>query len=144
MNNLYQALSHPVRRKILKLLGSGALPAGELAAHFDVSKPTMSGHFNVLKDAGLIQPEREGTTIRYRLNVSVLEEAAAATESMKGEAEALLHAIGRFRLAQHEGVAAGSASVAPIAFRRSEPALREPRLQALPARSVSGAEWRTY
>lgn len=75
---MYQALAHPARRQILKLLGAGPMAAGEIAERFDVSKPTMSGHFNVLKDAGLIQPEREGTTIRYRLNVSVLEEAAAA------------------------------------------------------------------
>jgi DNA-binding transcriptional ArsR family regulator len=84
VNNLYHALSHPVRRQILKLLGDGAMPAGEIAGHFDVSKPTMSGHFNVLKDAGLIQAEREGTTIRYRLNVSVLEEAAAAILELVG------------------------------------------------------------
>lgn len=88
MNNLYQALSHPVRRKILKLLNAGALPAGEIAGHFDVSKPTMSGHFNVLKDAGLIQAERDGTTIRYRLNVSVLEEAAAAILELMGAGDA--------------------------------------------------------
>ena len=84
MNNLYQALSHPVRRRILTLLNGGPLPAGEIAAHFDVSKPTMSGHFNVLKEAGLIQAERDGTTIRYRLNVSVLEEAAAAILGLIG------------------------------------------------------------
>ena len=87
MNNLYQALSHPVRRRILSLLNGGPLPAGEIAAHFDVSKPTMSGHFNVLKDAGLIQAERDGTTIRYRLNVSVLEEAAAAILGLLGAGE---------------------------------------------------------
>lgn len=87
MNNLYQALSHPVRRKILTLLNGGPLSAGEIAAHFDVSKPTMSGHFNVLKDAGLIQPERDGTTIRYRLNVSVLEEAATAILGLLGAGE---------------------------------------------------------
>jgi DNA-binding transcriptional ArsR family regulator len=84
VNNLYQALSHPVRRKILTLLNGGPLAAGEIAAHFGVSKPTMSGHFNVLKDAGLIQAERDGTTIRYRLNVSVLEEAAAAILGLIG------------------------------------------------------------
>ncbi|MBX7250149.1 MAG: autorepressor SdpR family transcription factor [Caulobacteraceae bacterium] len=87
MNNLYHALSHPVRRKILKLLNAGPMAAGEIAAHFDVSKPTMSGHFNVLKDADLIQAEREGTTIRYRLNVSVLEEAAAAILGLIGAGE---------------------------------------------------------
>ena len=81
---MYQALSHPARRRVLKLLGQGPLSAGEIAERFDVSKPTMSGHFNVLKEAGLIQPERDGTTIRYRLNVSVLEEAAAAILDLVG------------------------------------------------------------
>jgi ArsR family transcriptional regulator, arsenate/arsenite/antimonite-responsive transcriptional repressor len=81
---MYQALAHPARRRILKLLGAGPLSAGEISDQFDVSKPTMSGHFNVLKDAGLIQAERDGTTIRYRLNVSVLEEAAAAILDLVG------------------------------------------------------------
>ncbi len=77
MNNVFQALAHPVRRKVLSLLGDGPLSAGELAARFDVAKPTMSGHFNVLKEAGLILAERDGTTIRYRLNASVAAEAVA-------------------------------------------------------------------
>jgi len=84
---MYQALAHPARRRILKLLGLGPLAAGEIAEQFDVSKPTMSGHFNVLKDAGLIQAERDGTTIRYRLNASVLEEAAAAILNLLGTGE---------------------------------------------------------
>ena len=84
MNKTYHALSHPARRRILKLLGGGPMAAGEIADRFDVSKPTMSGHFNVLKEAGLIQAERDGTTIRYRLNVSVLEEAAAAIFDLVG------------------------------------------------------------
>lgn len=78
MNAVFQALSHPARRRVLALLRDGPMSAGNLAAMFDVSKPTMSGHFNVLKDAGLIQAERDGTTIRYRLNVSVAEEAVSA------------------------------------------------------------------
>lgn len=84
VNRLYQALAHPVRRRILNLLGSGPMTAGELSEAFEVSKPTMSGHFSVLKDAGLIQAEREGTTIRYRLNASVLEEAATAILDLLG------------------------------------------------------------
>jgi DNA-binding transcriptional ArsR family regulator len=84
---MYQALAHPARRQVLKLLGDGPMTAGEIADRFDVSKPTMSGHFTVLKDAGLIQPERDGTTIRYRLNVSVLEEAAAAILDLMGAGE---------------------------------------------------------
>jgi DNA-binding transcriptional ArsR family regulator len=88
VSNLYQALAHPARRRILKLLGDGPMAAGEIAEHFDVSKPTLSGHFNVLKDAGLVQAERDGTTIRYRLNVSVLEEAAAAILELLGTGRA--------------------------------------------------------
>lgn len=84
VNKMYHALAHPVRRRVLKLLGNGPMTAGEIADRFDVSKPTMSGHFNVLKEAGVIQPERDGTTIRYRLNVSVLEEAAAAILDLVG------------------------------------------------------------
>jgi len=54
------------------------MTAGELAGQFELSAPTMSGHFNVLKEAGLIQADRQGSTITYRLNVSVLEEAMMA------------------------------------------------------------------
>jgi DNA-binding transcriptional ArsR family regulator len=78
MNTVFQALAHPLRRKVLSLLSEGPMTAGDLAAQFDVAKPTMSGHFNVLKDAGLILAEREGTTIRYRLNASVAAETVAA------------------------------------------------------------------
>jgi DNA-binding transcriptional ArsR family regulator len=49
--------------------------AGELAAHFPLSKPTLSGHFAVLREADLVEAVREGTTITYRLKLSVLEEA---------------------------------------------------------------------
>lgn len=51
------------------------MSAGDLAAHFDVTKPTMSGHFAVLKDAGLVDATRQGTSLIYRLNTSVLEDA---------------------------------------------------------------------
>lgn len=78
MKSVYEALSHPVRRKILKLLRQSDCSAGELAEHFDLSKSTMSGHFTVLKAADLVTTVRSGTTITYRLNVSVLEEAILA------------------------------------------------------------------
>ncbi len=54
------------------------MTAGELAAAFELSWPTMSGHFTVLREADLIDAEKTGTTITYRLNASVLEEALAA------------------------------------------------------------------
>jgi DNA-binding transcriptional ArsR family regulator len=78
MNKVYRAISDPTRRRVLALLRERDMTAGELAGHFELSAPTMSGHFAVLKDAGLIQADRAGTTITYRLNVSVLEEAMMA------------------------------------------------------------------
>ena len=54
------------------------MSAGEIASHFDLAKPTLSGHFAVLRAADLVQTERAGTTITYRLNLSVLEEALMA------------------------------------------------------------------
>ena len=51
------------------------MTAGEIAEHFELTKPTLSKHFNVLKEADLIQGIRQGTVINYCLNVSVLEEA---------------------------------------------------------------------
>ncbi len=75
MSDVYRALSDPTRRRILELLRQGPMRAGELAAHFPHAKPTMSKHFNVLKEADLIVGEKSGTTITYRLSLSVLEEA---------------------------------------------------------------------
>lgn len=74
MNQIFEALAHPTRRAILEMLKSGSRTAGELADAFDVSKPTMSGHFAKLKEAGLIQADQRGTTILYSLNLSTLEE----------------------------------------------------------------------
>jgi len=72
---IYRALSDPTRRRILQLLREGDLQAGELADYFELSKPTLSKHFSILKEAGLIDGEKTGTAIRYSLHVSVLEEA---------------------------------------------------------------------
>ena len=75
MNAVFDALSHPIRREVLQLLKRGGMSAGELASHFAVSKPTMSGHFAKLKAAGLIRGENKGGTITYTLSMSTLEEA---------------------------------------------------------------------
>jgi DNA-binding transcriptional ArsR family regulator len=74
MNVVFEALSHPTRREILEMLKGSSRTAGELADAFAVSKPTMSGHFAKLKEAGLIQSDQKGTTIVYSLNLSTLEE----------------------------------------------------------------------
>lgn len=74
MSGVFDALSHPIRRAVLEALKGGAKTAGELAAPFPVSKPTMSGHFAKLREAGLIRGEQCGGHIVYSLNLSVLEE----------------------------------------------------------------------
>jgi ArsR family transcriptional regulator, arsenate/arsenite/antimonite-responsive transcriptional repressor len=75
MTSVFDALSHPTRRQVLELLKGGMMSAGEIAEHFDVSKPTMSGHFARLKEAGLIRGEQRGGSIIYSLNMTTLEEA---------------------------------------------------------------------
>lgn len=87
MSDVYAALAHPVRRKILLLLREKRMRAGELAEHFDLAKPTLSGHFNILKNAGLVTSERQGTTIYYRLNTSVMQETIAALMNLIGQGE---------------------------------------------------------
>ena len=84
MNDVYRALSDPTRRRILALLRGVDLPAGELAARFDLAWPTISGHLRVLREADLVQADRHGTSITYHLNVSVLEEAMASLMSALG------------------------------------------------------------
>jgi DNA-binding transcriptional ArsR family regulator len=74
-NKVFKALADPTRRRVLALLRGGALTAGELSDQFPVSKPTMSAHFAVLQKAGLIEAEKIGRTIYYRVKMSVLEEA---------------------------------------------------------------------
>jgi ArsR family transcriptional regulator, arsenate/arsenite/antimonite-responsive transcriptional repressor len=74
-NGVFKALADPTRRKILELLKDRDMTASELADHFPLAKPTLSGHFGVLKAADLIVGNKEGTTITYSLNVSLVEEA---------------------------------------------------------------------
>lgn len=75
MSSVFEALSHPIRREVLEMLKGGGMTAGEIAEHFPVSKPTMSGHFAKLKEAGLIQGENRRGSVVYTLNMSTLEEA---------------------------------------------------------------------
>lgn len=75
MSSVFKALADPTRRQVLAYLRERPMSAGELADRFDVSKPTMSAHFNVLREAGLIDASKHGKSIVYRLRMSVLEEA---------------------------------------------------------------------
>jgi DNA-binding transcriptional ArsR family regulator len=78
MNLVFKALSDPTRRHILQLLRKRPMNAGEISEHFNISKPTLSAHFAVLREADLIEAEKQGTTITYRLKLSVLEDALLA------------------------------------------------------------------
>jgi ArsR family transcriptional regulator len=75
---VFKAISDPSRRKLLKLLQRGSKPAGELAEAFDMTKGSLSHHFNVLKAADLVRCERRGQQIVYSLNTSVFEAAGLA------------------------------------------------------------------
>ncbi len=77
MNDAFQALSDPTRREILRMLRIREMAAGEIAEQFSLAKSTLSGHFNVLKHAGLIVAEKSGTSIVYSLNLSIVEETVA-------------------------------------------------------------------
>jgi DNA-binding transcriptional ArsR family regulator len=74
INKVFKALADPTRRKILHLLRAGELSAGELAEHCDMSKPSVSHHFNVLKEAELIASRREGQSIYYSLDTTAVED----------------------------------------------------------------------
>lgn len=74
MNEVFKALADPTRREILRVLRGGERTAGELAELFPIAKSTLSGHFSVLKAANLVETERQGTTIIYRLNTTVFQD----------------------------------------------------------------------
>jgi DNA-binding transcriptional ArsR family regulator len=75
MSLIFKALADPTRRRVLELLRKRPMTAGELSDHFPVSKPTMSAHFAVLREANLVAAQKSGKTITYHLKLSVLEDA---------------------------------------------------------------------
>jgi DNA-binding transcriptional ArsR family regulator len=75
MNTVFKALSHPARREIIAMLQKSPLSSGEIAAAFDMAWPSVTGHLAALKEAELVETERDGNVVRYRLNISAAEEA---------------------------------------------------------------------
>jgi ArsR family transcriptional regulator len=73
-NAVFRALADPTRREIVKLLRRKALSSGEIAEHFPTAWATISRHLGVLRDAGMITAERNGNSIVYELNATVLQE----------------------------------------------------------------------
>lgn len=87
----YKAIAHPIRRDILKRLRNGPLSAGELAAQYTISKPSLSSHFSALKEADLIFAKRDGNHIYYNLNLTVANEVLAALMDIFGITQESYH-----------------------------------------------------
>ncbi len=74
MDAVFRALNDVTRREILELLKKNDLNAGEIADHFNISKPSISHHLDLLKRAGLISSEKQGQFVVYSLNTSIMED----------------------------------------------------------------------
>jgi len=81
---VFKALADPTRRKILHLLNDGDRTAGQLAEQFNISAPSMSHHFNILKQADLIYARREGQAIYYSLNTTVFQDLVGVVMNLFG------------------------------------------------------------
>lgn len=90
MEAAIKAIAEPRRREILRLVWSAELPAGEIASHFEVTRPAISQHLRVLKSAGLVSERREGTRRLYRARQETLEEVRTYLERFWDERLALL------------------------------------------------------
>ena len=74
MNSLFKALNDETRRKIIEMLKDGDMNAGEIADQFDISKPSISHHLDILKRADLITSEKKGQFVEYSLNTTILDD----------------------------------------------------------------------
>lgn len=84
LNDAFKALADPTRRKILEILSKEDKKAGEIAEYFDISKPSISHHLTILKNAGLITDERQGQSIVYSLNTTVFQDVLKWFYDFKG------------------------------------------------------------
>ncbi len=83
MNSIFKALSDPTRRDILDLLREKNRSAGEIAEYFSISKPSISHHLDLLKQADLVSVERKGKQRIYSLNTSIIDEILAWAVNLK-------------------------------------------------------------
>lgn len=74
MNSIFKALNDETRRRIIELLKEKDMNAGEIADEFNISKPSISHHLDLLKRADLISSEKKGKYIEYSLNTTILED----------------------------------------------------------------------
>ena len=83
MDAVAQALADPIRRDLLRMLGQRPHTAGELAGAFSVSRPAVSRHLRVLREAGLVRDAPNGRTREYQLVLAALDELAAYVQSLR-------------------------------------------------------------
>lgn len=76
MNEMFKALSDPTRRQILEMLAKRDMSAGEIADQFNMSKPSISHHLSILRNADLVSSEKEGQSVIYSLNTTVFQEVS--------------------------------------------------------------------
>jgi ArsR family transcriptional regulator len=76
-DDVFKAMADPTRRRIIRLLSGGEMTAGELAKNFDISAPSMSHHFTVLRNAGLVTSRKEGQQVCYVLETTVVQDFLA-------------------------------------------------------------------
>lgn len=87
MGDTWSALADPTRRKILSLLKVRDMNAGEIAEQFNMTKPSISHHLSLLKQAGLVTAEKHGQNVVYSLNLSVVEEMLQLISELAGRKE---------------------------------------------------------
>ena len=83
MRSVWEALADPTRREILKILRKGDLTAGEIHSFFDITKPSLSHHLSILKDANLVSNKKNGQNIIYSLNLSAFNEVIEYIRGLK-------------------------------------------------------------
>lgn len=83
MDSLFKAMNDPTRREILNLLKRKSLTAGEIADAFDISKPSISHHLEILKNADLVTSEKKGQFILYSINTTILDDLLAYILKLK-------------------------------------------------------------
>ena len=91
MGDVWKALADPTRRKILKLLKNDSLNAGEIAAEFNMTKPSISNHLSILKQADLVDSEKIGQNVIYSLKTSVLEDMLKMLSDLTGRQASKWH-----------------------------------------------------
>ena len=87
MGDVWKALADPTMRRILELLKKQSLNAGDIAAQFNMTKPSISNHLNILKQADLVEAEKQGQNVIYSLKTSVLEDMLNVLSNLTGRGE---------------------------------------------------------